>query len=153
MKTDMNTNTKKIIAGALAVAGIYLLYRYFRKPKGSFEPSVSTEPPPPYVPTRDPKDSYPLKKGSKGANVKSLQELILKIDSTLLPKFGADGDFGSETEAAVQRLLNKTIVDANDYGKLLEMYNRKTFPMMFPEPKPNLPTFGGLPTYKPPFGF
>lgn len=146
----MNSNTKKIVAGALAVAGIYLLYRYFRKPKGTPQTTV-IEPPPPYVPTRDPKDSYPLKKGSKGSNVKAIQELILKIDSTLLPKFGADGDFGSETEAAVKKLLNKTSVDGNDYGKLLEMYNRKAFPIMFPAPPP--PPFGGvpIPTYKPPF--
>lgn len=41
-----------------------------------------------------------LKKGMKGADVKALQELLLQLGYEL-PKYGADGDFGSETERAV----------------------------------------------------
>jgi hypothetical protein len=144
----MEKNTKKIIAGALAVLGIYLIYRYYKKPKDATS-TTPVEPPPVYVPSTDPKDSYPLKKGSKGANVESLQKLLLKIDSTLLPKFGADGDFGSETEAAVKKLLNKVTVDGNDYAKLLNMYNQKAFPLIVGNPKKD----SGVPMFKPPFGF
>lgn len=144
----MAKNTNKIIAGVIGVIGIYLIVKYFQKPKRGSQSNVS-EPPPPYVPTTDPKDSYPLKKGSKGSNVKAIQELILKIDSTLLPKFGADGDFGSETEAAVQKLLNKKTVEAADYSKLLNMYNQKAFPLIVGNPNKN----SGVPMYKPPFGF
>jgi len=43
-----------------------------------------------------------LKRGSKGEKVKELQNLLLKLGYQL-PKFGADGDFGKETEAAVKQ--------------------------------------------------
>ena len=41
-----------------------------------------------------------LKKGMAGADVKALQESLLKLGYAL-PKHGADGDYGSETVAAV----------------------------------------------------
>ena len=40
-----------------------------------------------------------LKKGSKGRNVIIWQQILL-ISGENLPRYGADGDFGSETEAA-----------------------------------------------------
>lgn len=43
-----------------------------------------------------------LSKGDNGLNVKFLQELLLKWDAACLPKFGADSDFGGETEEAVK---------------------------------------------------
>jgi len=42
-----------------------------------------------------------LKKGMSGSDVKALQELLLQLGYSL-PKYGADGDFGSETETAVK---------------------------------------------------
>lgn len=49
-------------------------------------------------------DEFPLKKGSKGENVKALQEaLIAKYGKSILPKYGADGDFGSEMVAALKK--------------------------------------------------
>ncbi len=47
---------------------------------------------------------FPLKKGSKGNNVRLLQEaLITKYGKTILPKYGADGDFGTETANALKK--------------------------------------------------
>lgn len=47
---------------------------------------------------------FPLRKGSKGDNVRMLQEaLIAKYGKTILPKYGADGDFGSETVNALKK--------------------------------------------------
>jgi len=43
-----------------------------------------------------------LSKGDKGAAVVSAQEALLAWKADSLPRYGADGDFGSETEAAVQ---------------------------------------------------
>lgn len=57
---------------------------------------------------------FPLRKGSKGAKVTELQNALLSFDKNLLPKFGADGDFGSETESAVLKLLNKKTVDSQE---------------------------------------
>ena len=42
-----------------------------------------------------------LRKGTEGNDVKQLQEYLLRLGYSL-PKYGADGDFGAETEAAVQ---------------------------------------------------
>lgn len=42
-----------------------------------------------------------LRKGSKGQAVKDLQNMLIKHGYSL-PRYGADGDFGSETDAAVR---------------------------------------------------
>lgn len=44
---------------------------------------------------------YIIQKGDKGEEVKKIQKLLLERGYKL-PKYGADGDFGSETEAAVK---------------------------------------------------
>ena len=43
-----------------------------------------------------------LSKGDTGEDVKALQEALLKLGYTL-PRWGADGDFGTETEDALRR--------------------------------------------------
>jgi len=59
-----------------------------------------------------------LKKGSKGANVKFLQNLLIKLGYDLSP-YGADADFGSTTEKAVIKFQqdNSPNVDGVD-GKV-----------------------------------
>jgi peptidoglycan hydrolase-like protein with peptidoglycan-binding domain len=59
-------------------------------------------------------EDFPLKKGSKGENVRRLQEaLIAKYGKQTLPKYGADGDFGSETVNALTKLgLPTTITES-----------------------------------------
>jgi peptidoglycan hydrolase-like protein with peptidoglycan-binding domain len=116
-----------IISSVLALAGAYFVYRYFfpgdKKKADGVNPadvaqgggSGSTE-------------SGTLRKGSKGAKVKSLQLLLLRIDPKSLPKFGADGDFGSETEAAVMKILGKTFVSDADIAELEKMALRVRFP-------------------------
>jgi N-acetylmuramoyl-L-alanine amidase len=47
-----------------------------------------------------------LKKGHKGPEVKQLQENLIKLGFSL-PKYGADGDFGGETEVAVKKFQQK----------------------------------------------
>jgi|GEM_PF-569606 len=78
-------------------------------------PIAPTPPPykPPYTPPKDTthttysssrNDDFPLKKGSKGDAVRQLQQgLIGKYGASILPKYGADGDFGSETQAALKK--------------------------------------------------
>lgn len=43
-----------------------------------------------------------LKRGDEGTAVKELQRLLLRWDKDCLPEYGADGDFGKETERAVK---------------------------------------------------
>lgn len=57
----------------------------------------------PSTTTTTTKSEFPLKKGSRGDKVKTLQQtLISKYGKTILPKYGADGDFGSEMVAALK---------------------------------------------------
>lgn len=57
---------------------------------------------------------FPLKRGSGGSKVKELQDAILIFDKNILPKYGADKDFGTETEDAVKAILGKKTVDSQD---------------------------------------
>jgi hypothetical protein len=125
----MTKKTKNILAGITALVGIYFVYKYFQKDKGIAQPIIPVPPIPIVVGT----GIFPLKKGSKGKAVTDLQNLILKIDAKLLPRFGADGDFGSETEAAVLKLLGKKTVDGQaDLNRLRDIFNQKNFPYITP---------------------
>lgn len=65
-----------------------------------------------------------IEKGDKGNAVKEIQEALLKAGE-VLPKYGADGDFGNETLAAVKSFQEKNglavtgIVDEETKNKLL----------------------------------
>jgi hypothetical protein len=128
---------KKILIGlgitaASAIAGFFG-WNYFAKKKLSIS---SDEVPqsnpdaapanyaPAYSPAYSPPsttikrtDDFPLKKGSRGERVKRIQELMLsKYGKTILPKYGADGDFGSEMQAALTKLGFKTEIDESTYN-------------------------------------
>jgi len=99
-----------IFAGILTVSlAAWFIYRKLKKNKeaaltsggyGGYSGSGSTS---------APKGSFPLKKGSSGALVKQLQQALL-AQGGKLPKYGADGKFGSETEAALKSLYKSTSV-------------------------------------------
>lgn len=56
-----------------------------------------------YDPAPEPKpEPQGLSRGDYGTAVRAMQEALLKWDSKCLPKYGADGDFGAETEKAVK---------------------------------------------------
>ncbi len=66
-------------------------------------------------------DEFPLKKGSKGTRVKQLQEaLIEKHGKAILPKYGADGDFGSEMVAALTKLNYPSSIDQNIFNVIVQ---------------------------------
>lgn len=65
--------------------------------------------------------SFPLKKGSRNELVKSLQlALIAKYGAGILPKYGADGDFGSETVAALTKAGLPTTIDETNYYVIVQ---------------------------------
>lgn len=143
----MAKNTNYIIGGLLAAAGIYFIAKYFKDKKAAEvvapEPVLPTRPQPTTAPSRV---GFPLKRGSKGSKVTELQQIIKKLDATLLPKFGVDGDFGSETEAAVEKLLGKKTIDSQaDINKLNNMLNQKLFPIIFPKNQPSGQIQFGIP--------
>lgn len=64
---------------------------------------------------------FPLKKGSKGEKVKLLQKaLIAKYGKSILPKYGADGGFGSETAAALKKAGLPASIDESTYNVLVQ---------------------------------
>lgn len=133
---------KKIIITTLAVGATGILgyfgWQYFKKKKQAKQNDIEnlvqnlkepilTEPiytPKPKVASKktsynttpfiERTDDFPLKKGSKGETVRRLQEaLIAKYGKNVLPKYGADGDFGSETVNALTKLeLPTTITES-----------------------------------------
>lgn len=144
---------KKLIWYSLPIlVGVFLIYKQFRKPKTS----AIAPPPPPFSPVGSgtstggstgssrANDNFPLKRGSKGENVRKLQQSMLKIDPNILPRFGADGDFGGETEAAVQKLIFKNEVS---YSDSLLIYNRAFFPMVTPKLPSETGGLGGIPPF------
>lgn len=52
-------------------------------------------------PRETPLGSRLLLDGSEGSDVRALQEMLLSLGYAL-PRYGADGKFGAETEAAVR---------------------------------------------------
>ena len=66
-------------------------------------------------------DDFPLKQGSKGENVRTLQEaLIRKYGRSILPKYGADGGFGSETAAALKKIKLPTTISETLFNVLTQ---------------------------------
>jgi len=106
----MNNKYVKFAALAAIAIGGYLVIKNLLG-KSTSSPAVSTEPTlPPTITSKD----FPIKKGNKGNKVKEIQKILVGIDANALPKYGVDGDFGSETEAALFKYLNKKSVDNQD---------------------------------------
>ncbi len=109
----MNRNLKWVLILLPIGAAAYLLLKgkvkIFGK-KGDADSGTGTSTTTNGVP--DVQKEFPLKKGSKGAKVKELQQALMTIDSNL--KGGADGVFGAGTEAAVIKALKKNTVDSQD---------------------------------------
>jgi len=103
---------KYLLPIALGIVGIYYIIRYFKKTpsvmdsQGNVDTSGGGSTPSGGTTTAS---DFPLKKGSKGALVQRLQ---LAIGTDKLPKFGADGDFGTETQTALKAITGKTQVDS-----------------------------------------
>lgn len=66
-------------------------------------------------------DNFPLKRGSKGENVRQLQEaLISKYGSKTLPKYGADGSFGPEMVAALKKVKLPATISETLFNVLIQ---------------------------------
>lgn len=103
----MNNKYMKLAAlAAIAVGGYLVIKNILGK--------SNDEAPTPEVPDKITFLDFPIKKGSKGVAVRDLQTILVGINSNALPKYGIDGDFGSETEAALFKYLNKKSVDSQD---------------------------------------
>ena len=93
----------------------------------------------PDVPEIEPRPEG-LSQGDHGSAVTAMQEALLKWDPTCLPKYGADGDFGGETEAALrafQAAENLPVTGVYDEA------TRKALTTEKPTEEPENPNNGG----------
>jgi peptidoglycan hydrolase-like protein with peptidoglycan-binding domain len=67
--------------------------------------------------------------GSKGSAVTHLQLALLRGGQEL-PKYGADGDFGAETRAAVIRFKRMAFINGRYDGNLDEFVNEETLALI-----------------------
>jgi hypothetical protein len=85
-------------------------------PKVPAAPSLS----PRYSPSAPSSPGFPLKVGSSGELVKNLQEaLIKKYGASILPQWGADGQWGSELQNALIDKKLPTVIDSKQYEKMI----------------------------------
>lgn len=64
---------------------------------------------------------FPLKKGMKGDQVRLLQKaLIAKYGKSILPKYGADGDFGPEMATALKKIGLPATIDESTFNVLVQ---------------------------------
>ncbi|MBI4929289.1 MAG: hypothetical protein HY841_00885 [Bacteroidetes bacterium] len=138
---DKNETGKKkkilLIGLGVAATGIlgYFGWDYYRKRKKKKEdgeedassdipqipPQKSTFVPSFFTQQQNRTDDFPLKKGSKGAKVKAVQDsLIAKNGKGILPRYGADGDFGSEMVAALKKLGLPETIDESTYNVIAQ---------------------------------
>lgn len=64
-------------------------------------------------------DYFPLAKGSRGTLVKDLQSALMVLYPNSLPQFGADGIWGAETENALKKNNQPTIINKTDFDRLV----------------------------------
>lgn len=120
----MNKYVKYSLMAVPLLAGGYLLWKYLsKKDEPEIEETVDE-----ITGIKTSTSVFPLKRGSKGAKVKELQLILLKADPNILPKFGADSDFGSETESALLKLFYKTsIASQKELDGLLSKLPEKVY--------------------------
>jgi hypothetical protein len=64
-------------------------------------------------------NSFPLKQGSKGTKVRELQQGIMRLyGKAALPRFGADGQFGTELESALRSKGFQIPLPESDFEKI-----------------------------------
>jgi len=124
-KEKKNNKGKYILIGlgVVAIAGTAIYFATKNKNKSNFEDEIessfetnSTLP----VRTGGGSSGFPLKKGSRGDLVKNVQEaLVSKYGAGILPKFGADGSWGSEMQTALIAKGLPTTITADDFTKII----------------------------------
>lgn len=136
-----------VFAGILAASlGVWFVYRKIKKNKEAPQSGGSSGG---YISSGGStasKSAFPLKKGSSGALVKQLQQALLSQGGKL-PKYGADGKFGAETEAALKSLYKSTsVTDQTMFDYITKLSGKNSSPSAngpeYPLNKPYLDSIG-----------
>jgi len=122
------SNTGKYILvglGLVAVAGTVYYFVNKNKSNGDFISDDLTEPiiedePETHVSSGGSSSGFPLKKGSRGDLVKNIQQMLIqKYGVGILPKYGADSQWGTEMDTALISKGFPTVIDADAFTKLI----------------------------------
>lgn len=115
-----------ILPLAAALFAIWLINR--PKRKGAVQATDSKKGSDNSKPIQADPSAFPLKQGSRNALVKQLQNaLIATYGSSVLPKYGADGDWGTETNTAVKGKLGITSIGSqDDFNKVITQLQTMT---------------------------
>lgn len=100
-------------------AGGYIIYRQVKRYQASKAPANGLLP----ASTNTGMSCiFPLQKGSTGPCVKQLQlALIGKYGASILPKYGADSSWGTETDGAVKGLTGSVVIKSKaDYDAIIQ---------------------------------
>lgn len=114
-------------------------FQSFKGNKDSGSDGAPTPKPPPAPQVKGVTVSLPLREGDKGQFVREVQQDLIKAGFPL-PRFGADGTFGEETEVAVMRFQRKYglavdgLVGPNTLNKLNEVLSEPRPVTEFPLP-------------------
>lgn len=95
-----------ILVILVLITAIVIYYKNKEDEKGNNESELSI--------------AFPLKRGSSGEEVRKIQEYILTKNPGLLPNYGADGQWGSETESAIISLFGKNEITEVDYKNIIK---------------------------------
>lgn len=132
-KTKKGGKAKYILLGLLGVVAVAGTAYYFisRKPKGGGDLDLNVSEVPSKAPhtssassgggsPRPTSSGFPLKKGSRGQLVRNLQAaLVKKYGASILPKWGIDGQWGSEVTAALVSKGFPTVIDADEFTRIV----------------------------------
>lgn len=119
-----NRNQFLVFAGILAATlAAYLIYQRAKKKSAEKEAEAASGGGNTTSKSANIFSNFPLKKGSSGNLVKQLQQALMSQGGKL-PKYGADGKFGSETEAALKSLYKVTTVDETTFNYITKIGNK-----------------------------
>lgn len=135
--TQQRKGMKYVLWGTTALAIAGLGYLFFgnntatAQVNSDFEPDDEpSEPsnPKPSTTSNTPRpritgasSGFPLRQGSNGSNVTLLQQaLIKKYGNSILPKYGADGGWGTETQTALIAKGLPTVIYESDFKNITQ---------------------------------
>lgn len=106
---------KKVVILVVAIGIVALSYFLIKKKKAQKEAdSLFNQSQSPSQPVSN--DEFPLKNGSKGDNVKKLQDYLNLNIKPPMAKLKVDGMFGPATEAALSSVTSKKTMTKEDFN-------------------------------------
>lgn len=138
VENTSKSKTKKVVLfglGTLALGTLaFFGFKHFNKKKDNDEIDQTTDDldskanfqtpanpkPRTSLPAANVSDAFPLRLHAKGDKVRLLQQALIRTyGASILKKFGADGDFGSELQAALRSKGYGVPLSESDYNKIV----------------------------------